>query len=144
MRHQCTDQVASSARPSFWKSSAPDTILNVQTYPRAGSPMAKPVSITVSHDLGREGAVARLREGIDRIRDRLGMVKMQLVEERWEGDSLHFGVAALGYTVRGRLDVEQALVRVEVMLPWVLAVFAEKLKIGVEKQGQILLEKPKP
>ncbi|KRE16968.1 hypothetical protein ASE63_14775 [Bosea sp. Root381] len=105
--------------------------------------MAKPVTITVSHDLGREGALTRLRDGIDRIRDRLGLVTMQLVEERWEGDSLHFGVAALGYTVHGRLDVEQAQVRVEVMLPWVLAVFAEKLKIGVEKQGQILLEKPK-
>ncbi len=69
---------------------------------------------------------------------------MQLVEERWEGDSLHFGVAALGHTVRGRVDVEDALVRVEVTLPWMLAVFAEKLKVGVEKQGQVLLEKPKP
>lgn len=106
--------------------------------------MAKPVSITISHDLGRDAALGRLRGGIDRIRDRLGMVRMQLVEERWEGDSLHFGVAALGQTVHGRVDVEDALVRVEVTLPWMLAVFAEKLKIGVEKQGQILLEKPKP
>ncbi|MBN9441233.1 MAG: polyhydroxyalkanoic acid system family protein [Bosea sp.] len=106
--------------------------------------MAKPVSITISHDLGRDAALARLRGGIDRIRDRLGMVRMQLVEERWEGDSLHFGVAALGHTVRGRVDVEDALVRVEVTLPWMLAVFAEKLKVGVEKQGQVLLEKPKP
>lgn len=105
--------------------------------------MAKPVSITISHDLGREAALNRLRDGIDRIRDRLGMVKMQLVEERWEGDSLHFGVAALGHTVRGRIDVEEALLRVEVALPWMLAVFAEKLKIGVEKQGRILLEKPR-
>ncbi len=106
--------------------------------------MAKPVSITISHDLGRDAALARLRGGIDRIRDRLGMVRMQLVEERWEGDSLHFGVAALGHTVRGRVDVEDALVRVEVTLPWMLAVFAEKLKVGVKKQGQVLLEKPKP
>jgi len=105
--------------------------------------MAKPVSITISHELGREAALRRLREGIDRIRDKLGMVKMQLVEEEWSGDALQFGVAALGYTVRGRLEVEETLVRVEVMLPWVLAVFAEKLKLGVEKQGQILLEKPK-
>lgn len=105
--------------------------------------MAKPVSITISHDLGRDGALNRLRGGVDSIRDRLGMVRMQLVEERWEGDSLHFAVAALGHTVRGRVDVEDALVRVEVTLPWILAVFAEKLKIGVEKQGQILLEKPK-
>ena len=105
--------------------------------------MAKPVSITISHDLGRDGALNRLRSGLDRIRDKLGMVRMQLVEENWQGDSLHFGVAALGHTVRGRVDVEGALVRVEVTLPWMLAVFAEKLKIGVEKQGQILLDKPK-
>lgn len=105
--------------------------------------MAKPVSITVSHELGREAALARLRDGIDRIRDKLGMVKMQLVEEEWSGNALQFGVAALGYTVRGRLEVEDALVRIEVMLPWVLAMFAEKLKLGVQKQGQILLEKPK-
>jgi hypothetical protein len=105
--------------------------------------MDKPVTITISHDLGREGALARLRNGIDRIRDKLGMVRMQLVEESWEGDTLRFGVAALGYTVQGRLEVEEALVRVEVMLPWVLAVFAEKLRLSVEKQGQILLEKPK-
>ncbi len=105
--------------------------------------MARPVTITISHELGREGAVSRLRSGIDSIRDRLGMVRMQLVDESWEGDSLRFGVAALGHTVHGRIDVEDSLVRVEVTLPWMLAVFAEKLKIGVEKQGQVLLEKPK-
>lgn len=105
--------------------------------------MAKPVSITISHELGREAALRRLRDGLDRIRDKLGMVKMQLVEEEWSDNAVRFGVAAMGYTVRGRLEVEDTLVRIEVMLPWVLAVFAEKLRLGVEKQGQILLEKPK-
>jgi len=105
--------------------------------------MGKPVSITISHELGREAALARLRGGVDKIRDRLGMVRMQLVEERWEGDALHFGVGALGHTVHGRVDIEDSLVRIEVTLPWMLAVFAEKLKIGVEKQGQILVGKPR-
>ena len=104
--------------------------------------MARPVTITISHELGREAAIARIRSGIDTIRERLGMVRMQLVEERWTGDRLDFGVAALGQTVHGSLDIEDKLVRVEVKLPWMLAIFAEKLKIGVEKQGQILLEKP--
>lgn len=105
--------------------------------------MAKPVTVTISHELGREGAVARLRTGIDRVRDKLSMARMQLVEEEWRGDTLHFGVSAIGYTVRGTIEVEDAAVRVEVMLPWLLAAFAEKLKIGVQKQGQVLLEKPK-
>jgi hypothetical protein len=105
--------------------------------------MPRPVSITISHELGRAAAVARLRGGLDRIRDKLGLLKMQLVEEEWQGDTLQFGVAALGQTVRGKLEIEDSLVRIEVMLPWVLAVFAEKLKLGVEKQGRLLLDKPK-
>ena len=106
--------------------------------------MGKPVSITISHDLGRDAALARLRGGVDKIRDRLGMVRMQLVEERWDGDSLNFGVSALGYTVRGKLDVEETLVRIEVMLPWLLASFAERLRSKIEHQGQILLDHKKP
>lgn len=105
--------------------------------------MKRPVTITISHALGREAARARLQGGVDRIRSRLGDFRMQLVEEDWQGDTLHFGVAALGQTVNGKLEVEDALVRLEVMLPWMLAIFAEKLRLGVEKQGQILLEKPK-
>lgn len=102
--------------------------------------MKRPVTITISHSLGREAALARLRGGIDKIRARLGDFRMQLVEENWQDNTLDFGVAALGQTVSGRLEVEDALVRIEVTLPWMLALFAEKLRLGVEKQGQILLE----
>ncbi len=102
--------------------------------------MKRPVTITISHSLGREAALARLRGGVDKIRDKLASFRMQLVEENWQDNTLSFGVAALGQTVSGRLEVEDALVRIEVMLPWMLALFAEKLRLGVEKQGQILLE----
>jgi hypothetical protein len=102
--------------------------------------MKRPVTITISHSLGREAALARLRGGVDKIRDKLGSFRMQLVEENWQDNTLNFGVAALGQTVSGRLEVEDALVRIEVMLPWMLALFAEKLRLGVEKQGRVLLE----
>lgn len=102
--------------------------------------MRRPVTITISHSLGRDAARQRLQGGVGEVRDKLGGYGMQLVEESWRDDTLHFGVAALGQTVSGKIEVEDALVRVEVMLPWMLAVFAEKLRLGVEKQGQILLE----
>lgn len=102
--------------------------------------MKRPVTITISHSLGREAARQRLQSGIGKVRDKLGGFGMQLVEESWQGDTLQFGVAALGQTVSGKIEVEDALVRVEVMLPLMLAIFAEKLKLGVEKQAQILLE----
>lgn len=102
--------------------------------------MKRPVTITISHSLGREAARQRLQSGIGKVRDKLGGFGMQLVEENWQGDTLQFSVAALGQTVSGKIEVEDALVRVEVMLPLMLAIFAEKLKLGVEKQAQILLE----
>jgi putative polyhydroxyalkanoate system protein len=102
--------------------------------------MKRPVTITISHSLGREAARQRLQDGVGKVRDKLGSFGMQLVEETWQEDTLQFGVAALGQTVNGKIEVEDALVRVEVMLPLLLAVFAEKLKLGVEKQGQILLD----
>lgn len=102
--------------------------------------MKRPVTITISHSLGRDTARQRLQGGVGKVRDRLSGFGITLVEENWQGDTLHFGAAALGQTVNGRIEVEDALVRVEVMLPWMLAVFAEKLKLGVEKQGQVLLE----
>ncbi|KRE20784.1 hypothetical protein ASE66_08105 [Bosea sp. Root483D1] len=102
--------------------------------------MKRPVIITISHSLGRDAARRQLQGGVGKVRDKLGGFGMQLVDETWQGDTLQFGVAALGQTVSGKIEVEDALVRVEVMLPLLLAVFAEKLKLGVEKQGQILLE----
>lgn len=102
--------------------------------------MKRPVTITISHSLGREAARQRLQGGLGKVRDKLGGFGMQLVAENWQDDTLHFGVAALGQTVNGKIEVEEALVRVEVTLPLMLAIFAEKLKLGVEKQGQILLE----
>ena len=102
--------------------------------------MKRPVTIAISHSLGREAARQRLQAGVGKVRDKLGGFGMQLVEESWQGDTLQFGVAALGHTVSGRIEIEDTLVRVEVMLPLMLAIFAEKLKRGVEKQGQILLE----
>ncbi|WID99026.1 polyhydroxyalkanoic acid system family protein [Bosea vestrisii] len=102
--------------------------------------MKRPVTITISHSLGRDVARRRLQGGVGKVRDKLGGFGMQLVEESWQGDTLQFGVAALGQTISGKIEVEDALVRVEVMLPLMLAIFAEKLKLGVEKQAQILLE----
>ncbi|MEN5081944.1 polyhydroxyalkanoic acid system family protein [Bosea sp. TWI1241] len=102
--------------------------------------MKRPVTVSISHSLGRDGARGRLVGGLDRVRDRIAGFGLSLVEERWEADTLHFGVAALGQTVSGRIEVEEDLVRVEVALPWLLASFADKLRDRVEAQGRILLE----
>ena len=51
------------------------------------------------------------------------------------------GVRALGQPVRGCIEVEDAQVRLEVQLPWVIARLAAKIQQVVQKQGTGLLEK---
>jgi hypothetical protein len=54
---------------------------------------------------------------------------------------MSFRVGAMGQTVTGHLEVLDDAVRVEVQLPWILAVVAEKAKAFIQKQGNLMLEK---
>ena len=89
--------------------------------------MPKPVVVTISHALGREQAVERLRERIGAIRQALGQYRVVMVKDEWTGDRLNLGLSALGQTVQGTVDVKDDHVRIEVQLPWLLAAFADRL-----------------
>ena len=62
-------------------------------------------------------------------------------EELWSGDHLQFRVSALGQMASGTIDVAQDYVRLEVTLPWLLAVLAEKITPAIRKEGTLLLDK---
>lgn len=61
----------------------------------------------------------------------------------WTGDRLGFSLQAIGQTVSGTIDVEEKLVRLEVKLPGIFAMVANKLKGRLRDEGQILLQAPK-
>jgi hypothetical protein len=46
------------------------------------------------------------------------------------------------YYTTGTVDVADDHVRLEVQLPWLLSMLANKAKALVEKQGRLMLEKP--
>ena len=102
--------------------------------------MAKPVTVTISHDLGVEGAKARIQNGFGMVRQKL-MGRAVQFNDRWEGDAMVFDASMVGQTVHGRLDIFANSVRIEVSLPWILAGMAEKLSGKLEKEGQLMLEK---
>ena len=102
--------------------------------------MAKPVIVNIPHDLGRDEARRRLENGFGRIRDQIGALGVS-VQERWEGDRLHFGGGRFGQKIAGRIDILPDSVRVEVDLPWILASIAEKVQGRLQKEGQLLLGK---
>jgi len=102
--------------------------------------MGKPVVVSIPHHLGRAEATRRLKSGLERARTTFGG-QFAVLQEDWSGDHLDLRVALLGHATGGRIDVADDHVRIEIELPWLLGMVAEKAKALIAKQGQLMLEK---
>ena len=103
--------------------------------------MAEPVVVTIPHKFGKEEAIRRLKNGFGNVRSTLGE-NFVVLTDNWAGDHLDFRASLLGQTTTGMADVGDNSVRLEVQLPWILAMLANKAKAVIQKQGQLMLEKP--
>ncbi len=102
--------------------------------------MTKPLIVSIPHNLGKQEATRRLQTGVTQMKSQFGD-KIATIDEKWAGDRMDFRVGAMGQTIHGFLDVMEDHVRVEVQLPWILAMVAEKAKTFIQKQGTLMLEK---
>jgi hypothetical protein len=102
--------------------------------------MSQPLVVSIPHRLGKEEAVRRLQAGLGNARANFGQL-LTLQEEIWTGDHLQFRVSVLGQAASGTIDVADDQVRLEVMLPWLLAKIAEKITPAIRKEGTLMLEK---
>ena len=103
--------------------------------------MNEPVTVTVSHRLGKDEAVRRLKEGFARSKGSLGGL-IAIEHETWDGDTLRFSMRAFGQTAAGIIDVLEDALRIEVSLPWLLAKAATRLLPMLRKETKLLLEDP--
>lgn len=99
--------------------------------------MPQTISVDLPHQLGREGARARIDSKIGRLAEKIP--GGATVAHRWEGDSCHFTVTAMGQQVVSRLDVADAHVHAEIALPGMLGLFAGKVREMLVKEGPRLL-----
>jgi len=99
--------------------------------------MADPVVVDIPHKLGRDAARARIAGGVGKIAEIVPGGGH--VEQRWEGDTLHFTVTAMGQQVASRLEVFEDRVHAEIDLPPMLALFAAKIRAKLAEKGTILL-----
>lgn len=103
---------------------------------------ARTVTITLSHDLGKEEASRRIREGFGQLkRPMSGGMFFSFTEEWPADDQLSFTARGLGQNIVGKIDVFPQHVRIEATLPGFLAAIADVVAGRVEKQGRLLLEK---
>lgn len=102
--------------------------------------MSKAITLTIPHELGRDEARRRIDDGFAQLSQHLGGAA-GVLSKTWVGDQLSFAFAALGQKVTGTIDIEDAAVRLEVLLPNLLAMMADKVRGRLRKEGQLLLEK---
>ncbi|VIO78306.1 hypothetical protein CI1B_73400 [Bradyrhizobium ivorense] len=101
--------------------------------------MSAPLIVSIPHSLGRDEAMRRLKTGLSRAAASVPVLSVD--EERWDDNRMNFRVRALGQVAAGQVEVEDAYVRVEVTLPWLLQRFAEVAQAAIQKHGQLLLTK---
>ena len=98
-----------------------------------------PMTVDIPHKLGKSGAKAR-------IAGRIGEVDKHLpgnatVKSRWTGEHrLQLDISALGQDASAGIEIEEAYVRVTMLLPPLLAMMGGVIESAVKaKGGQLLL-----
>ena len=110
--------------------------------------MARPVSVSIPHNLGKAEARKRIETGFGQMRQNmLGgaagmMAKMITLTDRWEGDQLQFEGSGMGQKLTGRLDVREDAVQIQIDLPDMLAAIADKITGTLKTEGQKLINAP--
>ena len=100
--------------------------------------MAAPLTISIPHQLGRAEARRRIETGFAKLVQQMPG-SSGASSQRWDGDRLTFGVAAMGQTLSGVIDVLDTSVTMEIELPGFLGVLASSLKSRLQKAGTLLL-----
>src|SRR5215475_5494039 len=102
--------------------------------------MTEPLVVTISHRLGKDEALRRMKDGLARLPATFGPA-FRMLDQTWSGDELHFRLSVLAQTVSGIITVADDHVRLEVMLPWLLARLADKASARIAREGRLMLEK---
>jgi hypothetical protein len=101
--------------------------------------MNKPISVDLPHSLGIEEAKRRMQGGIGKLKDHIPGGAAE-VRSSWEGDRMQLLVQAMGQEVDARIDVQDRLVRVEVLLPPMLGFFGKQIEGLLKSKGGQMLE----
>ena len=102
--------------------------------------MNAPLTVSVPHRLGKEEAVRRLKGGMSQMATKLSAL-ITIEQEVWSGDTLTFQMRGFGQSASGTIAVFEDSIRIDVMLPWLIAKLGERLLPALKKEATLLLEK---
>ena len=100
--------------------------------------MPQPIKVDLPHKLGRDEARRRIANNVHKLREHIP--GGAAVDSSWSGDDLDLAIHAMGQAVQAKIGVEETKVRLEVMLPGMLGMFAGPIEAMLQKKGNVLLE----
>ncbi|MFN3676224.1 MAG: polyhydroxyalkanoic acid system family protein [Sphingomonas pseudosanguinis] len=100
--------------------------------------MSGPISLDIPHKLGKAAVRERLDGGVGKI-GRL-IPGGATVEHRWEGDTMHFTVGAMGQSVAAQATVFDDKVHAVVSLPGFLSLFSGQIESVIRSEAPKLLK----
>ena len=98
----------------------------------------KTVNLSIPHRLSTDEARTRIQNTLTGLKSQHA-AKLAQVDERWSGNHMDFRLAVMGQAVTGRVDVGDHAVDLAIDLPWILAMFADKVRGDVQREGTKLL-----
>lgn len=102
--------------------------------------MSTPITVRIPHELGRAEARRRIESGFGNlVRQMPGAGGT--CSQSWDGDRLSFRVAAVGQSISGVVDVLDAAVELQIELPGVLGMIANRVKGRLANTARLLLTK---
>lgn len=100
--------------------------------------MTKPLIVDLPHKLGAAEARRRIERNIGRLTDHIPGGAQ--VNSAWTGERLDLSISAMGQDMKATIDIEEKLVRLQVILPMALSFFAGPVEALIRRQGSQMLE----
>ena len=99
--------------------------------------------LALPHNLTREEVRRRLRDNSHRIGDSIPLAMAEVTTSWPSEDRMGLAIGAMGQSISGHVDIEDAQVVFTVELPGALSLVEPMVEQAIRKQGQSLLEPPK-
>src|SRR5262249_14106456 len=100
--------------------------------------MPQNLTLSIPHRLTRAEVKRRILDQAAQFKRQCGAM-ISNIEEHWTGDTMEFKLTVTGVTLTGHVYVEDQAVRLDLPLPWPLAMLAGGVKQQIEQQGRKLL-----
>ena len=101
-------------------------------------PMHRPIDVDLPHQLGKDEARARIAGNIHKLESHIPGGTSR-VDSTWAGDTLNLTVHAMGQKVDAKIDVFDAKVHCQILLPGMLSLFAAPIEAMLRQKGDTLL-----